>query len=231
MLINDMTSFDMKTIGMCVLFSFTSVTTAVEWPFGTYTLLKPKSGCPRGWLEGWRHQDTEDSRAANSITLGHHFAGTFGRNMKFYYCTKDPNTGMNGGLWPAGNYCIFQHGLSCPEEFLPGTVHWDDEDSHNKNSYGGVLPTGSYGRNTDINYCCRDDGSYTKPILLPTSQPFYLLKFSSPCQLVKGMYVTEENVHFDDEDSNNKNSASGKHPMGTGKVPDQNFMNCYYSPL
>eukprot|EP00105_Crassostrea_gigas_P033714 XP_011457183.1 PREDICTED: uncharacterized protein LOC105349191 [Crassostrea gigas] len=231
MLINDMTSFDMKTIGICVLFSLTSVTTAVEWPFGTYTLVKPKSGCPRGWLEGWRHQDSEDSRADNSITPGHHFAGTFGRNMKFYYCTKDPNTGMNGGLWPAGNYCILQHGLSCPMGFQPGTVHWDDEDSRNKNSDGGVLPTGSYGRNTVINYCCREDGSYTKMILLPTSQPFYLLRFSSPCQLVKGMYVREENVHFDDEDRNNKNSASGKHPMGTGNVRNQNLMYCYYSPL
>lgn len=77
----------------------------------------------------------------------------------------------------------------------------------------------------------REDGSYTKMILLPTSQPFYLLRFSSPCQLVKGMYVREENVHFDDEDRNNKNSASGKHPMGTGNVRNQNLMYCYYSPL
>lgn len=82
-----------------------------------------------------------------------------------------------------------------------------------------------------FSFVVRGDGSYTKMILLPTSQPFYLLRFSSPCQLVKGMYVREENVHFDDEDSNNKNSASGKHPMGTGNVRNQNLMYCYYSPL
>lgn len=34
-------------------------------------------------------------------------------------------------------------------------VYWDDEDSHNKNSHGGILPTGSFGRDTDIYYCCR----------------------------------------------------------------------------
>lgn len=77
----------------------------------------------------------------------------------------------------------------------------------------------------------REDGSYTTNILLPTSQPFYLLRFTSPCQMVKGMYVREEDVHFDDEDHNNKNSASGKHPMGTGNVRNQNLMYCYYTPL
>lgn len=47
----------------------------MEWPFGTYTLVKPKSGCPPDWLEGWRYQDTEDFTANNRITPSHHFAG------------------------------------------------------------------------------------------------------------------------------------------------------------
>ena len=48
----------------------------VEWPFGTYTLVKPKSGCPSGWQEGWRRQDSEDGRNRNSLSFGHHFYGT-----------------------------------------------------------------------------------------------------------------------------------------------------------
>lgn len=73
--------------------STTFLSFSVDWPFGTYTLVKPKSGCPRGWLEGWRHQDNEDSRAANSITPGHHFAGTntvafLLKNISFSSCIK-----------------------------------------------------------------------------------------------------------------------------------------------
>ena len=48
---------------------------SVQWPFGTYTLVKPKSGCPPGWLEGWRRQDNENSVNRNCISYGHHFFG------------------------------------------------------------------------------------------------------------------------------------------------------------
>ena len=39
--------------------------------------------------------------------------------------------------------------------FQTGSVFWDDEDDNNANGYGGVLPSGDFGRNTRINYCCR----------------------------------------------------------------------------
>ncbi|XP_065937962.1 uncharacterized protein [Magallana gigas] len=205
---------------------------SVEWPSGTYTLVKPKSGCPPGWREGWTYQDNEDGNNKNSFSYDPHFAGSFGRNMKFFYCTKIANVGDRGGRWPAGNYCILQHGESCPAGgFESGHVHWDDEDALNKNSHGGILPRGSFGRNTDIYYCCRNDGRYNTEILLPTAHPFYLLRFTSPCQMVKGMYVREESVYFDDEDTRNKNYATGKHPMGTGYVRNQHLMYCYYTPL
>lgn len=38
--------------------------------------------------------------------------------------------------------------------FSTGSILWDDEDK-NSNSLGGVLPSGEYGKNTLINYCCR----------------------------------------------------------------------------
>ena len=49
--------------------------------------------------------------------------------------------------------------------------------------------------------------------------------------MVEGMYVREENVQFDDEDHNNKNSISGKAPMGAnGKKNYQrpSFNRSYY---
>jgi len=48
----------------------------------------------------------------------------------------------------------------------------------------GKLPDGVYNRNTKIFFCCRRDGSADLPIVLPTSVPFYLLKFGDSCQKV-----------------------------------------------
>ncbi|XP_061179204.1 uncharacterized protein LOC133187820 [Saccostrea echinata] len=201
---------------------------AVKWPRGTYTLVKPKSGCPPGWLDGWRLQDNEDGSCnKNFVSPGHHFFGYFGKNMKFSYCTKDPNDINDEGFWPPGNYCILKHGISCPRGFLRGSIYWDDEDSGNDNSYGGTLPSGSYTRNTRIDYCCRKDGSFRREIQLPTTKPFYLLRFTSYCQMVKGMYVREEHVRFDDEDANNKNTVAGNYPYGAaGRNHD--LFYCYY---
>lgn len=40
--------------------------------------------------------------------------------------------------------------------FANGYVHWDDEDSGNRNDLGGTLPDGKYDDgNTEIQYCCR----------------------------------------------------------------------------
>lgn len=47
--------------------------------------------------------------------------------------------------------------------------------------------------------------------------------------MVKGMYVREESVKFDDEDHDNQNSDSGKYPMGTSNGRNQQLLYCYYS--
>lgn len=52
---------------------------SVEWPLGTYTLVKPRSGCPLKWWEGWAKQDSEDSNNQNSMSYGHHFDGMLTR--------------------------------------------------------------------------------------------------------------------------------------------------------
>ncbi|OPL33622.1 hypothetical protein AM593_05887, partial [Mytilus galloprovincialis] len=90
----------------------------ISWPRGRFSIPKPKTGCPSGWAEGWRYQDNEDSNNINSVTpsIGHHFFGTFGRNTKFYYCTKTTYSGS--GSWPSGNYCIARYGGSCPSGLM-----------------------------------------------------------------------------------------------------------------
>nr|XP_022296263.1 uncharacterized protein LOC111106039 [Crassostrea virginica] len=93
----------MKNRGVLVTLCFTFCPSVIaEWPFGTYTLVKPKSGCPSGWQEGWRRQDSEDGRNRNSLSFGHHIYGSFGRNLKFYYCTLNPNMFSGRRYWPSG---------------------------------------------------------------------------------------------------------------------------------
>ncbi|MEW5847245.1 MAG: hypothetical protein AB2A00_00475 [Myxococcota bacterium] len=64
-------------------------------------------------------------------------------------------TNCPGAAWPAGSYCILQRGGSCPAGFSSGFRYWDDEDNNNANSHGGVVPDGSYGGNTRLNFCCK----------------------------------------------------------------------------
>lgn len=154
------------------------------------------------------------------------------------------------------------------------------------NGKGGYVPSGTYGSNTRINYCCRyrvirismfpddfkyltrmkalymvfgkckkkltattirrlqlhvslpklfflahfrSDGSAYSYISLPTTDPFYLMRYtSSICQRVSGMSVTEEIIETDDEDSVNTNSVSGSHPKVTGSR-NHRLYYCYYS--
>ncbi|CAG2254798.1 unnamed protein product [Mytilus edulis] len=216
------------------LFLVVACVHAVSWPQGKYTLVKPNSGCPPGWAEGWRHQDNEDSDNKNALSSGHHFSGSFGRNTRTNYCSKIKEEKVTDWTtwkivqWPKGTYCILRKGGKCPKGFANGHVHWDDEDSNNENAFGGTLPDGEYGRNTLIQYCCRTDGSSNTPIELPTSKPFYLVRKSSACQRVKGMNVRGEYIKTDDEDKDNKNSWSGNYPsIATGRNIIVYY--CYYS--
>lgn len=58
----------------------------MDWPIGTYTLVKPRSGCPPDWMEGWTDQDNEDSHNSNSMSYGHHFAGTSYKPLHLLIC-------------------------------------------------------------------------------------------------------------------------------------------------
>ncbi|XP_048743798.2 uncharacterized protein LOC125657187 [Ostrea edulis] len=219
-----------------LLLCFASTISAVMWPGGSYTLLKPDTGCPPTWLDGWRYQDNENNNNSNSISFGHHFFGIIEEkpiNLNFSFCTKNPQDVSDGGQWPSGSYCIMRHGETCPPGgFENGSIFWDDENDKNKNSAGGVLPSGQYDKDTMINYCCRKDGNFTTPIQLPASLPFHLLRFNSPCQAVKGMNSRELRINFDDENENNKDHAYGSHPYGPrpGKK-DNALVYCYYNPI
>ena len=207
-----------NTISLWTLHYFLSadptISINVQWPKGLYGFPKSSSGCPVGFVRGCRFQDNEDNNNKNSYTnvdlLG---KGEFGRNMELCYCIRQTDT-ASLFKWQPGRYCIAKGESTCNSlGFHEGKIFWDDEDSNNKNRLIGPLPQGSYGGNTDIDYCCQGDGDPNKPILLPPSKPFILYQYNSQgCQRVRGMDATEVIVYTDDEDSNNKNRCGGAHP-------------------
>ena len=201
------------------------------WPDGTYSMPEHKSsGCPESdgffWRTGYVHQDNEDKDNENSCP-SFEFKGSCLENLEVYYCSKTVTSGDVGINWPRGSYCIVAKG-NCPTGFDRGSVYWDDEDSNNKNKISGIVPDGSYGSNTRIYYCCRDDSHPHNPITLPTGKKFFLLKFHRDgCQEVNGMRVAERKVRTDDEDNNNNNKRSSPYPYGVSGSNNR-LTYCYY---
>lgn len=132
-----------------------------------------------------------------------------------------------GILWPKGSYCIAKKD-TCPEQMSEAYVYWDDEDSDNKNKKSGVLPDGTYDRNTRIQYCCRSDEHPHHEIILPTEKDFFLIRnHVDGCQHVAGMTESLQVVKTDDEDKNNKNKYEGVY----GAEGKNHYIGyCYYTP-
>ncbi|WAR01427.1 hypothetical protein MAR_007985 [Mya arenaria] len=205
----------------------------VSWPYGTYGLIKTRSGCPGdqiNWQSGWRYQDTENRRNRNEFSnnIANYLAGDFGSDIKTEFCIKTrSSTPDNGSRWPAGSYCILKYKI-CPYGFHEGHIIWDDEDRNNKNDKWGVMPDGDFNRNTRINYCCRKDGLYSHAITLPKDRPFVLLRFGGTCQSVQGMDARDLHIRWDNEDKRNKDSAEGMYPDDTADHKNHKLHFCYY---
>ena len=151
--------------------------------------------------------------------------------MKWGFCIKVSNKHNNINTpWPKGKYCIFRVGGFCPAHFQKGYIRWDDENSHNRNHAGGILPDGQYKRDTIIDFCCRNDGSTATPIILPTNRPFILMPTQRGrlCQAVFGMKVTYQWFKWDDEDSHNKSFRGGSHPYDASGKHDHWLSFCLY---
>ena len=173
------------------------------------------SGCPGTNLagEGEVYQDNEDTNNANGLSTSWpvYLSGTFNRDTLMHYCTY--SSADSNQQWPSGSYCLAKYTDSCPSGFTEGSIYWDDEDTSNANSVSGFLPTGTYGRDTKIYYCCRNDGSIYTPMVLPAEVQFFLYQYDSRgCQRVAGTAMWANWRYFDDEDHENRDSISGSHP-------------------
>ncbi len=223
----------------------------LSWPKGMYALPAAKSGCPRHWSSGHRNQTSGenidistnitrqvDVRIGNVITLG--------------YCVKESeNNDLGIGFdWPEGSYCLARRGGSCPPQgggycipqrgrpcpqsrFTGGSITWNDKRTvilrRSNNSVWGKLPDGRYGKDTTIEFCCRNDGRPSDPILLPIIDPFVLYRYGGTCQSVRGTTVTEHFIQFDDNSIIfNRNRCTGAHPDNDNCRRRHKLHYCYY---
>nr|XP_006817987.1 PREDICTED: uncharacterized protein LOC100374173 [Saccoglossus kowalevskii] len=213
------------------------VQTPLTWPEGSYGLPLAVSGCPVGagfeWARGSRFQDTEND-GANSWSTPYRLEGpVYTNDMQQNFCTK--TTGLVSQYdwsWSKGQYCIYKYG-GCPQNFLPSYVYWDDEDDFPQlNSIDGTLPDGTYDRNTQIMFCCRNDGDATTPMYLPFDVPFFLIKSTPVCQQVGYMVADEEWFRWDTQDTLNEDDVGGIVPpyntRRDGETEHQ-LHYCYYS--
>ena len=68
----------------------------------------------------------------------------------------------------------------------------------------------------------REDAPYNNAVQFPTSRPFYLLRFTSLCQMIQGMNIQNESVEFDVKDGDNKTLSLGNTQWrrATGETSD-----------
>ncbi|XP_028406004.1 uncharacterized protein LOC114528541 [Dendronephthya gigantea] len=196
-----------------VLLIFTSTTTAAVWPEGQYCLPMPlNEQCPLGWERGYRVHSTEgnDTIRGEVPYVKRHAH----RSLEWGFCCKTRVSYYRSNLkWPQGRYCVFRKGGFCPQEFIEGSIHWDDRDAQNTNRFVGTLPDGVYNQNTQIYFCCRIDGSRMLTGL-PQCYSMILMRFGT-CPTVDGYLGPHKGyIDWNTEDLFNNDQSSQGYPDG-----------------
>ena len=123
-----------------------------EWPTGSYSLPRPKSGCPASsntvWCHGYRLHDsitiTEPRNTTNSANT--HLQNSI---SSFYFveefCLKisTASNTKNQNLFPPGKYCIYKVGDTCPQGFESGSLRFYENKTRINQTWShvdGVLP-------------------------------------------------------------------------------------------
>ncbi|KAL4217780.1 Bone morphogenetic protein 1 [Mactra antiquata] len=156
--------------------------TSMQWPAGSFTILNSVSGCPDDFVRGWQYR-----KPINYIwgsTPYHAVPAWQWYDAENEFCSRIDNDNT-GGEWPAGSYCIYRKGGTCPNGFSTGSIQMDEAPTDRTNKTTGELPDGVYGDNSRWEFCCRSDMSSDVPMELPTRDPFILFEVSGGCQKIK----------------------------------------------
>ena len=221
-------------------FSVSVISHTVQWPSGKYGLPMAKSGCPKAngfsWETGYIYQDLEDDKSLTQTSSSFHLNATVfsSGDVSRNFCLKmnrSATVDNSRFRWPAGQYCIYKKGGSCPKLLLDGWVLWDDENGKtgaNLNFQSGTLPAGIYKKDTKIYFCCQTFGSRSDPIELPIESPFYLIAYNSrSCQEVLKTIHTLEYIRYDTENDMNQDSQAHTYPYGADLSMPYIYY-CYY---
>ncbi|KAJ8306031.1 hypothetical protein KUTeg_016576 [Tegillarca granosa] len=151
------------------------------WPEGTFTLPKPATGCPPGFKEGSVTQFA--SLLDNSLPV-HYKVHVQNETITMDFCTKMHDNKETFSKWENGQYCILRTGGRCPIGFVDGSMRFDNT-FPGSDGISGTVPDGEFKDNVLLHFCCKDDGSYKDPILLPIRKPFIMFQKSDEgCQVV-----------------------------------------------
>ncbi|XP_005092781.2 uncharacterized protein LOC101854311, partial [Aplysia californica] len=206
-----------------------SGTSTQEFPGGSYALPEPKDGCSGASVSsGTRiHYNDGDNSVSSDYDLK---GGVSGTQVEHNFCVTQNSASED--KWPAGNYCIYRKGGSCPENFNEAYVQYDDTPTaENSNSVSGSFPDGDFGNNTRFQYCCRDNGFVWEPIFLPNRNPFVLIRYYDDyCQEVRGMHSYTQKMTITNSEDEGIEGYEGDVPLTdvSGRSYETTF--CYYKP-
>ncbi|XP_031553014.1 uncharacterized protein LOC116290158, partial [Actinia tenebrosa] len=169
------------------------------WPYGKYTLLKPRTGCPAGWDDmGYLYQDTMNKNPSNNRSQTLHIDGEVARShVKRYFCSKTERMGKNiTQVWPLGQFCVYSrvsetlYGMTSGSIAMYDRGNNYDKDQSKFTKFFEFLKKKIFGSYevTRLYFSCQTSGDKKIPISLPITKPFYLLPYGSrDCQQVKWM--------------------------------------------
>ncbi|GFO22121.1 Apextrin, partial [Plakobranchus ocellatus] len=204
----------------------------LEFPGGQWAIPAHSSGCPNGtFLTGSR---TQQSVGGNRWHGQFVLQGDFTENMfEQHFCVQD--SAPNNFTWPGVNMCVHRRGGQCPEGFKEGYVQYDDQPTAERpNTDSGDLPDGVFGQDTRFEFCCRDTGFPNEELVLPSRQPFVLIKHRErrDCHLVRGMHIEELRLEIQNAAGENGTIAQtgGDHPVSSGDSNSYHTRYCIYKP-
>ena len=216
----------------------------INWPNFNFALPQSTSGCPFEnyvtWDRTMIHQDNEDGPGnTNTASYGFstHIHSKLGVDTTMFYCSHDALENTDGEnpiyAWPKGKYCILRKNSHCPPGFEGGRIHWDDEDTDNKDNFeGSNPPDGAFTKDVELEFCCKNDKE-EEMLFFPTKIPFVLYTVEKDhCPKAYGMNVILLHRYTDDEDDHDRDKREGLHPFvsaaNNGKV-NTDIQFCYYS--
>ena len=201
----------------------------ITWPSGDFSIVEGVDGCPVGFSSGYIEQYTGPLNSATPPGISDKLKLKINsETIRTYYCSHTQSTGLSIP-WPAGKYCIARRNNKCPDNFIDGSLFWDNS-AVRVTAVQNPIPDKWARTDTGVYFCCRSDGQASKPIFLPAAVTFGLYPYGGPCQQVMLTTVHEYVVKYDTDDAKDDSFCDGNHPYTESCTNDPQVHFCSYVP-